>query len=102
MTINNKIADRLQQSVERPSIFKFFQYTIEELQDHPDRLNNIADYLTLHKGKYEDFDIHTWIDPEKFEPVIMVQLYPNEEFRKHINTSRLQKMINYFQENQEK
>jgi len=96
--IYDQIIERLQQSVDRPSIQKFFEFSIEDLQDNPDRLKEIADYLTRHEGKYEDFEISTWIDPEKFKPIFMIKLYPTEEYRKHMSDSRLIKTIEYFQQ----
>ena len=81
MEIYNQLIDRLQQSVDRPSIYKFFQFTMEDLQDYPDRLQEIAVFLERHTGNYEDFRIHTWVDSETFKPMIMLQLYPNKEYR---------------------
>jgi hypothetical protein len=95
-TIYHQITERLQQSVDRPSLYKFFKFSIEELQDNPDRLKEIAEYLQQHQGKYEDFDIHTWIDTETFKPVFMIQVYLNEEYRTHIISTRIEKAIEYF------
>lgn len=103
--IYHQIIERLQQSVDRPSLYKFFKFSIEELQDNPDRLKEIAEYLQQHHGKYEDFDIHTWIDMETFKPVFMIQVYLNEEYRTHIISTRIEKVIEYFtnqQNNQQK
>lgn len=100
--VYDKIIERLQQSVDRPSIYKFFDYSIEELQDNPDRLKEIADYLTLHDGKYDDFEISTWIDAKNFRPVFMIKLFPSEEYSKHMTDSRLRKVIDYFQTQKEK
>jgi hypothetical protein len=97
INIYNKIIDRLQQSIDRPSILKFFEFTIEELQDNPDRLRDIAEYLKLHEDKYEDFEIHTWIDSNTMKPVFMIKLFPNEDIRKNIHTGRISKLITYFQ-----
>jgi hypothetical protein len=97
INIYNKIIDRLQQSIDRPSIVKFFEFSIEELQDNPDRLRDIAEYLKLHEDKYEDFEIHTWIDSTTMKPVFMIKLYPNEDIRKNIQTGRISKLITYFQ-----
>ena len=94
--IYDKIIERLQQSVDRPSITKFFKFSIEELQDNPDRLKEIADHLKLHEGKYEDFDLHTWIDPDTFKPVFMLQMFLNEDFKRHIVSARTEKTIQYF------
>jgi hypothetical protein len=94
--IYNQIAERLQQSVDRPSLHKFFKFSIEELQDNPDRLKEIAEYLQKHQGKYEDFTIHTWIDEETFKPIFMIQLYLSEEYRVHIVSTRIEKTIEYF------
>jgi hypothetical protein len=102
MNIYDKIVERLQQSVDRPSIQKFFKYSIEELQDNPDRLKEIADYLSLHEGKYQDFELLTWIDEETFKPVFMLRLYLGEEYAAHIIRTREAKVIQYFQnQNQE-
>jgi hypothetical protein len=94
--IYDKIIERLQQSVDRPSITKLFKFSIEELQDNPDRLKEIADHLKLHEGKYTDFDLHTWIDPDTFKPVFMLQMFLNEDFKRHIVSSRTEKTIQYF------
>jgi hypothetical protein len=94
--IYDKIIERLQQSVDRPSITKLFKFSIEELQDNPDRLKEIADHLKLHEGKYTDFDLHTWIDPDTFKPVFMLQMFLNEDFKRHIVSTRTEKTIQYF------
>lgn len=94
--IYDKIIERLQQSVDRPSITKFFKFSIEELQDNTDRLKEIADHLKLHEGKYEDFDLYTWIDPDTFKPVFMLQMFLNEDFKRHIVSTRTEKTIQYF------
>lgn len=94
--ITDKIISCLQQSIDRPSIYKFYKYSIEELQDNPDRLKEIADYLLLHQKKYEDFEIDTWIEEDTFKPVIMLRLYISKDYGKYIVTSRVQKLIQYF------
>jgi len=94
--IYHQIIERLQQSVDRPSLYKFFKFSIEELQDNPDRLKEIAEYLHQHQGKYDDFEIHTWIDSETFKPVFMVQVYLSEEYRTHVISTRIEKTIDYF------
>jgi hypothetical protein len=94
--IYDQIIERLQQSVDRPSLYKFFKFSIEELQDDPDRLKQIAEYLQQHQGKYEDFEIHTWIDSETFKPVFMIQVYLSEEYRTHIVSTRIEKAIDFF------
>lgn len=96
MNIYEKLAERLQQSVDRPSIHKFFKYSLEDLQDNPDRLKEIADYLTTHEGKYTDFEFLTWIDEETFRPVFMLRLYLCEENAKHIVKNLERKIIKYF------
>jgi hypothetical protein len=105
MDIYEKIIQCFQQSIDRPSIHKFFKYSLEDLQDNPDRLKEIADYLTKHEGKYSDFTIHTWIDEETFKPVFMLRLYLGEEYAKHAVPGMTAKFMQYFQnakENQEK
>ncbi len=94
--IYDKIIERLQQSVDRPSLTKFFKFNIEDLQDNPDRLKEIADYLKLHEGKYTDFNLDTWIDEETMKPVFMLKLYLVEDFAKHIISTRTEKAIQYF------
>jgi len=84
MNTHDQIIERLQQSVDRPSIYKHFHFTMEDLQDNPDRLKEIADYLKKYTGNYEDFRIHTWVDSETFRPMIMLELILNEEWRKHM------------------
>jgi glycine cleavage system regulatory protein len=86
MNIYGKIIERLQQSADRPSLYKIFTFSIEDFQDKNDRLMEIADYLKLHEGKIEDFSIHTWVDSETFKPVLMIQVIPNEEYRQHIKS----------------
>jgi hypothetical protein len=96
MNVYEKLVERLQQSVDRPSIQKFFKYSLEDLQDNPDRLKEIADYLTTHEGKYTDFEILTWIDEETFKPVFMLRLYLSEEYAIHIQNNIEKKFIEYF------
>ena len=98
MNIYDQIIERLQQGVDRPSITKFYRFSIEELQDNPDRLKEIADYLSQHQGKYDDFEINTWIDEETFRPVFMLKLYLSKELAHHIVNTRIEKTINYFQQ----
>jgi viroplasmin and RNaseH domain-containing protein len=97
MTIYDQIIEKLQQNASSPTIIKFFTYTIEELQDNPQNLESIVEYLQKHKDKWESFDIRTWIDEETFKPVIMIEITPIASLRKNINTSRIQKMINYYE-----
>jgi len=84
MNTHNQIIERLQQSVDRPSIYKHFHFTLEDMQDNPDRLMEIADYLEKYKGNYENFRIHTWVDSDTLRPIIMIELTLNEELRKHM------------------
>jgi hypothetical protein len=95
--IYNKIIERLSRSIEKPSLYKFFDFSIEELQDDPTCLTKISEYLRLHEGKYEDFEIHTWVDSETFKPVFMVQVYLNSEYRDKLDFSRIEKTINFFE-----
>ena len=92
----DKIITRLQQSADRPSLYKIFNFNMEDLQDRSDRLMEIADYLKLHEGKYEDFSFHTWVDSENFTPVLMIQVVPNEEYRQHMKDIA-QKFAEYFE-----
>lgn len=96
MSIYDKIITRLQQSADRPSLYKIFEFNMEDLQDKTDRLMEIADYLKLHEGKYEDFSFHTWVDSETFKPVLMIQVTPNEEYRQHMK-SLSQEFAEYFE-----
>jgi hypothetical protein len=98
MNIYDQIIERLQQGIDRPSINKFYRFSIEELQDNPDRLKEIADYLSQHQDKYDDFEINTWIDEETFRPVFMLKLYLSKEFATHIVNTRIEKTIEYFQQ----
>ena len=96
MNIYDKIITRLQQSADRPSLYKIFEFNMEDLQDKTDRLMEIADYLKLHEGKYEDFSFHTWVDSETFKPVLMIQVTPNEEYRQHMKNLS-QEFAEYFE-----
>lgn len=98
MNIYDKIVERLQQSVDRPSIQKFFKYSIEELQDNPDSLKEIADYLSKHEGKYQDFDLINWLDEETFKTIFMLRLYLNDEYAAQVIRTREAKIIQYFQD----
>jgi len=105
MDIYDKIILCLQQSIDRPSIHKFFRFSAEDLQDNPDRLREIADYLSKHEGKYEDFSIDIWIDEETFRPMIMLKLTPTREYSQHMQPGIKGKILDYFtntQQNQEK
>lgn len=102
MEIYNQLIDRLQQSVDRPSIYKFFQFTMEDLQDYPDRLQEIAVFLERHTGNYEDFRIHTWVDSETFKPMIMLQLYPNKEYRAMMKTPISTRIQEYYKQQNKK
>ena len=98
MNIYDQIIQRLQQGIDRPSIVKFYRFSLEELQDNPDCLKEIADYLSQHQGKYEDFEINTWVDEATFQPVFMLKLYLSKQFAPHIIHTRVEKTINYFQQ----
>lgn len=102
MEIYNQLIDRLQQSVDRPSVYKFFQFTMEDLQDYPDRLQEIAVFLERHTGNYEDFRIHTWVDSETFKPMIMLQLYPNKEYRAMMKTPISTRIQEYYKQQNKK
>lgn len=97
MKVYDKIISDLQQSIDTPSISKFFRYTLEELQDNPNCLQEIANFLITHEGKYTDFKITTWIDEEKFTPIIMLQLQLSEEWAAHIKPGVKTKLVSYFQ-----
>jgi hypothetical protein len=105
MDIYDKIIQCFQQSIDRPSIQKFYNYSLEELQDNPDRLKEIADFLTTHQEKYTDFEIITWIDEKTFAPILMLRMYPSEELAKHLKPGIKEKVMIAFQQlqqNQEK
>jgi hypothetical protein len=97
MTLYDQIIEKLQQNASSPKITKFFKFSIEELQDNPQNLESIVEYLQKHQGKWESFDIRTWIDEETFKPVIMIEITPIAELSKHLDTSRIQKIINYYE-----
>lgn len=99
MEIVDKIIEKLKER--KPSLYKFFDFTMEELQDNPEHVLNIVDYLELHKGKYEDFDIHTWIDPETFKPRIMIILLPIQEYRVHMKSNVNNRFIELLQTTKE-
>jgi len=100
--IYNKLIERLQENIDQPAITKIFKYSIEDLQDNPDKLKEIVNYLKLHEGKYTDFNVHTWIDEETMRPIFMLQLYINESLAKHLVLTRLEKTIQYLLEQKEK
>ena len=101
MEITDKIIDKLQKRITKPCLYKFFDYSLEELQDNPDCLRNIISYLELHEGKYEDFDIHTWIDAETFSPRIMIELLPIAEYRTHIKSNMSNRFVELLQTTKE-
>ena len=102
MEIYNQLIERLQQSVDQPSLYKFFYFTMEDLQDYPDRLMEIADYIERHKGSYEDFRIHTWVDSETFKPMIMLQLYPNAEYHSMMKSPISTRIQQYYKQQNKK
>lgn len=101
MEIIDKVIEKLQDRLDKPSLYKFFDFTLEDLQDNPENVRNIVDYLELHKGKYEDFDIHTWIDSETFKPRVMIILLPNTEYRIHMKSNMCNRFIELLQTTKE-
>lgn len=89
----------LQQRIDSPCIYKTFDYTIEDLQDNPECLNKIVEYLDLHSDKYEDFDIHFLVQPETFTPSIVIQLYL-KGLHRHVDSNRIKQIIKHFQNTQ--
>lgn len=98
MDIYTKIIQCFQQSIDRPSIQKFYQYSLEELQDNPDRLKEIAEFLTTHKEKYEDFEIITWIDEKTFTPICMLRIYLRKDYADMIKPGIKEKIMKHFQQ----
>jgi len=97
MTLYDQLIENLRQNASSPKIYKFFKFSIEELQDSPEKLESIVEYLEKHNGKWENFDIHTWIDEETFKPIIMLVLTPAADLQKHMSTKRIKSMINYYE-----
>lgn len=75
---------------------------MEDLQDYPDRLQEIAVFLERHTGNYEDFRIHTWVDSETFKPMIMLQLYPNKEYHAMMKTPISTRIQEYYKQQNKK
>lgn len=86
-TTIQKVINKLTHSVENPRLYKTFKFSMEDLQDSPERILEVVNYLEMHKDKIEDYVIHTWTDSESFSPVIMIEVIPNEEFRKYMRNN---------------
>lgn len=87
--ISNKLKDR------PCSLYKTFEFSMEDLQDNPEKhVIKIQGYLNKHREHYDDFVFHSETDPNTFKPSLTVQLFLNEEHRKH-SIEQYQEFIDY-------
>jgi hypothetical protein len=101
MEIIDKVIEKLRDRLDKPSLYKFFDFTMEDLQDDPENVKAIVDYLEMHAGKYEDFDIHTWVNPDTFTPRVMIILLPTAEYRVHMKSNMSKRFIELLQSTKE-
>ncbi len=81
------LIDKLHVSIENPRLYKQFDFSMEELSDNPEIILKIVEYLEMHKDKITDFSIHTWTDSETFHNIIMLEVIPNEEYIKYMQSA---------------
>jgi hypothetical protein len=84
MQLFDKIIEKLKKGTERPYLIKRFDFTLEDIQDNPDQIKNIIDYLESHLGKWEDFDILAQIDSETIKPYVLLILYVEKDLANHL------------------
>jgi len=81
-----KLIGKLKGSIESPRLYKKFDFSMEELGDSPERILEVVEYLDMHKDKIIDYNIHTWTDSETFHTIIMLEVIPNEEYSKYMES----------------
>lgn len=84
MQLFDKIIEKLKKNTERPYLIKRFDFTLEDIQDNPDRLNDIIEYLERHTGKWEDFEILAQIDPDTFRPYVLLVMYLTKDLASYL------------------
>ena len=84
MQLFDKIIEKLKKNTERPYLIKRFDFTLEDLQDNPDQIKTIIDYLEFHAGKWEDFEILAQIDPGTFKPYVLLVMYLTKDLASYL------------------
>ena len=84
MQLFDKIIEKLKKRTERPYLVKRFDFTLEDLQDDPDQIKTIIDYLELHTGKWEDFEILAQIDPDTIKPYVLLIMYLTKDLASYL------------------
>lgn len=84
MQLFDKIIEKLKKNTERPYLIKRFDFTLEDLQDNPDQIKTIVDYLELHAGKWEDFEILAQINPDTFKPYVLLVMYLTKDLASYL------------------
>jgi len=92
--IIDSIINKLENRVSRPYIIKKLNYTLEEIQDDPNKLKSIADYLETYSEKWEDFDIITYVDENNFSFIVLLIIYLTPELGAHLKYPLVEKILN--------
>jgi hypothetical protein len=98
--IYRELANKFLEANQNPKLYKKFAFTMEDLQDKPEVLEEIVEYLEKHKEKYVDYRILKWVDEATFTPQIMLELTLTSEYSEHINFEN-EKFIKYFYQRHE-
>jgi hypothetical protein len=68
------------QETKSSRLYKRFDISMEDLQDHPQKLMEVVMYLDMHKDKIDSYIVHNWIDDLSMSPMIMLEIFLKENF----------------------
>lgn len=98
--IYKELAEKFLEVKNNPKLCKHFSFSMEDLQDNPKVVEEIVDYLELHKGKYQDYRVIKWIDEATFSPRVMLEITPTELYLESMR-SEYDSFVNYFYQKHE-
>ena len=98
--IYKELAEKFLEVKNNPKLCKRFSFSMEDLQDNPEVVEEIVDYLELHKGKYQDYRVIKWIDEATFSPRVMLEITPTELYLESMR-SEYDNFVNYFYQKHE-
>jgi hypothetical protein len=78
-TTKDLLIQKLQES-KSSRLYKRFDISMEDLQDHPSKLTELTAYLDMHKDKMDSYNVHNWIDDSTMRPMLMLEIFLKEDF----------------------
>lgn len=98
--IYRELANKFFEANQSPKIYKKFSFTMEDIQDNPEVMEKIVEYLEKHQDEYEDYRILKWVDETTFAPQVMLEITPKGEILSLMITD-IDKFVDYFNKRHE-